>query len=114
MVLSPQAWRENWGVKRRSEAQGKRILTYCVGCATYLNRLTPTYHILDLFYEPEATLSGKVKASKAPITYWNRIRLKRRFQNYSCCPKSGKGFSGEEKESLRELYRRITVLLFSE
>lgn len=71
---------ENWGLKIKSETRGKPILTYCAGCVNLLNRLTPTHHVLDFFFEPEATLSGRVKRSKAPITYWNRIRLKKRFQ----------------------------------
>ena len=71
---------ESWRNKIKSETRGKQILTYCAGCVTHLNRLTPTHHVLDFLYEPEATLSGKIKGSKAPITYWNRIRLKKRFQ----------------------------------
>ncbi len=71
---------ESWGARRKSESRGKRILTYCGGCVNHLNRLTPTHHVLDFFYEPEATLSGKVKGSRTPITYWNRLRLKKRFQ----------------------------------
>lgn len=70
---------ESWGIKIKSETRGQ-ILTYCAGCVTHLNRLTPTHHVLDLFFDPEATLSGKIKGSKAPITYWNRIRLKKRFK----------------------------------
>jgi hypothetical protein len=70
-----------WGDKIKSETRGKQILTYFAGCVSYMNRLTPTNHVLDFFYEPEATLAGKVKGSKALITYWNRIRLKKQFQN---------------------------------
>jgi len=32
-------------------------------------------------FEPEATMKGKVKVSKTPVTYWNRIRLKRSLKN---------------------------------
>jgi Fe-S oxidoreductase len=71
---------ESWGVKIKSEAKGKTILTYCAGCANGLNKLTPTHHVLDFFYEPGATLSGKVKISQTLITYWNRLRLKKRFR----------------------------------
>jgi hypothetical protein len=69
-----------WGYKRKSESQGKRILTYCAGCVNHLNPLTPTHHVLDYFLEPENTFSGKMKISKAPFTYWNRLRLKKRFR----------------------------------
>jgi Fe-S oxidoreductase len=71
---------ESWGNKIKSETRGKQILTYCAGCVNLMDRLTPTHHVLDFFFEPEATLSGRVKRSRAPITYWNRIRLKKRFQ----------------------------------
>jgi hypothetical protein len=39
--------------------------------------LVPTYHLLDLFFEAEATRSGKIKISKSPVTYWNRLRFKK-------------------------------------
>jgi Fe-S oxidoreductase len=71
---------EEWGEIRKTEAEQKRIITCCAGCAGYLNRRTPTSHVLDLLYEPEAALAGKAKVSTAPITYLNRIRLKKRFQ----------------------------------
>jgi uncharacterized membrane protein YdjX (TVP38/TMEM64 family) len=65
-----------WSLRRKEEAKGKRIITYCAGCANALNGSTPSSHILDLLFEPEATVSGKVKVSHAPLTYWNRIRLR--------------------------------------
>ncbi|HMK50658.1 MAG TPA: VTT domain-containing protein [Thermodesulfovibrionales bacterium] len=67
---------KNWGNIRKKEADGKRIITYCAGCANYLGSLTPTSHIIDLLFEPEAALSGSVRVSKAPFTYLNRLRLK--------------------------------------
>jgi heterodisulfide reductase subunit B len=69
-----------WGERRKSESRGRPILTYCSGCVNHLNPLTPTHHVLDYFFDPEATSSGKIKASKAPLTYWNRLRLKKRFR----------------------------------
>ena len=67
---------KNWGNFRKKEAAGRRIITYCAGCANYLGSLTPASHLIDLLFEPEATLSGSVKVSKAPFTYLNRLRLK--------------------------------------
>jgi hypothetical protein len=69
-----------WGRLRSREARGDRILTYCAGCAGSLSRLTPTDHLLDLLFEPERTLAGKVPVSKAPFTYLNRLRLKKDLQ----------------------------------
>ena len=42
--------------------------------------MTPTSHIIDFVFDPEATLAGKEKVSKAPITYLNRLKLKSRFK----------------------------------
>lgn len=77
--LSPELSKK-WGMLRKDEAAGRRIITYCAGCATYLGALTPTSHVLDLLFEPQATMEGTVKAAKAPFTYRNRIRLKKEFK----------------------------------
>lgn len=69
-----------WGDLRREEAGDRRLLTYCAGCAGFLNKKTPTDHILDAIFYPEAVAAGKQKAAKAPVTYFNRIRLKRYLQ----------------------------------
>lgn len=71
---------KGWGTRRKEEAGGVRILTYCAGCTHFLGSLNPTSHILDLLFEPEATLAGRVKISKAPWTYLNRLRLKSHFK----------------------------------
>lgn len=70
----------NWGHLRKNEAGDKRIVTYCAGCAGCLGSLTPTSHLLDLFFEPTRTLAGNVAVSKAPLTYVNRLRIKRYFK----------------------------------
>ena len=69
-----------WGTIREEEAGNRRIVTYCAGCAGFLNRRTPTDHVLDLIFDPEAVMRGKNKVAKAPFTYLNRIRLKKRFK----------------------------------
>ncbi len=69
----------NWGNKIKEEAKGRRILTYCAGCANHLSGLTPTSHIVDFVLDPKAALAGQAKVSKAPMTYLNRLRLKWRF-----------------------------------
>ena len=70
---------KGWGERRKIEAGRNRILTYCAGCANYLDPLVPTSHILDLLFDPEAALAGKAKVFKAPWTYLNRRRLKKYF-----------------------------------
>jgi Fe-S oxidoreductase len=78
--LSPELAKK-WGMLRKKESDGKRIITYCAGCANYLGKLTPTSHLLDLLFEPEATMAGRVKVSGAPFTYLNRLKLKKQFKN---------------------------------
>jgi Fe-S oxidoreductase len=77
--LSPELSKK-WSALRKEEAQGLRMITYCAGCVSHLNPNSPTSHILDLLFEPEATLAGKTKSSRPPMTYLNRIRLKRWFK----------------------------------
>jgi len=78
--ISPEL-SKNWGRLIKQESNGKRIITYCAGCANFLNTVTPTSHILDLLFDPEATMSGTVKVAKPPFTYLNRIKLKKYFKD---------------------------------
>jgi len=64
-----------WAALRRSEAGRRQIVTYCAGCTGYLNRVAPTVHIADLLYRSGS--GGNIKVARAPLTYWNRLRLKR-------------------------------------
>jgi len=69
-----------WGEIRRTEGNGRRIITYCAGCANFLDRIGPTAHVLDLIFDPDTTLSGKAKVTKSPLTYLKRLLLKRSFR----------------------------------
>ncbi len=69
-----------WGQKRRGEAEGREMVTYCVGCSSLLGKLTPTRHLLDLAFEPEATRRGRDKPIGPPRTYWNRLKVKRELK----------------------------------
>ena len=76
-----------WGEIRRTEGEGRRIITYCAGCANFLGKIGPTAHLLDLIFDPAATLSGKEKITKSPVTYLKRLLLKHSFrkkQKYAC------------------------------
>jgi uncharacterized membrane protein YdjX (TVP38/TMEM64 family)/Fe-S oxidoreductase len=68
-----------WGLLRKKEARGRRIVTYCAGCAHALGSHSATSHIADLIFEPEKALAGKLKATQGPFTYLNRLFLKRAF-----------------------------------
>jgi uncharacterized membrane protein YdjX (TVP38/TMEM64 family)/Fe-S oxidoreductase len=69
-----------WGTIRQREADRRPMVAYCAGCTGFLNRVSPTIHIADLLYRPEAALNGKLKVARAPFTYWNRLMLKRRLR----------------------------------
>ena len=71
-----------WMAMRKKEAEGRRIIVYCAGCAGFLNRVTPTDHILDALVFPDAVAKGGHKVAKAPWTYRNRLRLKRHIQGH--------------------------------
>ena len=108
--LSPDL-AKNWCTITAGEAQGRRIITYCAGCANFLDAATPTSHVLDLVFEPEATLAGKVKVSKAPITYWNRLRLKNRFRKtIDAAVTRERTFNPEAKTSKGNLILRLLIL----
>ena len=69
-----------WGAVRKREAEGRPMVAYCAGCTGFLNRMSPTIHIADLLYRPEAALNEKLNLARAPFTYWNRLMLKRRLR----------------------------------
>ncbi|MFH2218339.1 MAG: (Fe-S)-binding protein [Pseudomonadota bacterium] len=70
----------SWGNRRKKETNGARLITYCAGCNYFLDRIMPTSHILDIVFEPDAALAGKVRVFRSPFTYLNRIKLKYRLK----------------------------------
>jgi uncharacterized membrane protein YdjX (TVP38/TMEM64 family)/Fe-S oxidoreductase len=70
----------SWRDLRKKEADGRRIITYCAGCVQALGGHTPTNHLVDVLFAPDQTLAGKKKGAGAPVTYLNRLRLKRSFK----------------------------------
>jgi len=70
---------QTWGRKRKKRAGEERMVTYCAGCAGFLDRQGPTSHLADVLFEPEKAMAGKTRVSKSPVTYLNRILLKRRL-----------------------------------
>lgn len=69
-----------WGRMRQKEAQKRPVLTYCAGCAGFLKKHVEVFHILDLLFRPHTTLKLEAKVVPSPLTYWQRLRLKRRFR----------------------------------
>lgn len=69
-----------WGDRRKDQAGEDFIITYCGGCVDFLQRHTATGHVIDFLFDPDNTLQGKAKNSKSPMTYLNRLFLKRYFK----------------------------------
>ncbi len=101
-----------WGALIKKEANGRRIVTYCAGCANLLDAITPTSHVLDVLFEPETTLSGKAKVSKSPVTYLNRLRLKKRLKNtVNASVTRERTFTGGEEKKKGTVIKRVFFLL---
>ncbi|NVN98085.1 MAG: VTT domain-containing protein [Geobacteraceae bacterium] len=64
---------DGWGERRAAEAAGRRVITYCAGCANHLGKRLQVSHLLDVIFNTP-------KPSSGPITYLNRLRLKSRFK----------------------------------
>jgi len=86
-VLNPELAGQ-WGAMRKMEAGRDLVISYCAGCTAFLARIgLPTIHLGDLLVNPEQALAGKASVARAPMTYLNRIKLKRRLQKAgNLCP----------------------------
>ena len=71
---------KKWGQICREEANGRKIVTYCAGCAGFLDRVTPTAHIADVLFSTDKAINGGLHVAKSPFTYINRLKLKQRFK----------------------------------
>lgn len=78
-ALSPRLSREMAG-KRQKQAGQRPVVTYCSGCINMLGGPEKALHVLDLVFRPERALAGKIPSPGAPITYINRLLLKRHFR----------------------------------
>lgn len=100
-----------WGQKRKTEVDNRGMITYCVGCSGLLGKLTPTHHLLDLVFDPEATLRGRVKPAGPPWTYWNRLKLKRQVKKTLTAPITRERNLKLEPADKRGTYLRIALVL---
>ena len=70
-----------WGEMRKIEAGNDLVITYCAGCAGFLAKAgIKVVHLGDLLLNPQKALAGEASVARAPRTYLNRIRLKRKMQ----------------------------------
>jgi Fe-S oxidoreductase len=72
-----------WSKLRQKEARtiGRKVVTYCAGCADVLSRLIPTTHVFDMIFEAEGS-SGNTRVAKLPVAYWKRLKLKKWFKEH--------------------------------
>jgi Fe-S oxidoreductase len=71
---------QQWGEMRKHEAGDDLIITYCAGCAGFLARAgMKVVHLGDLVVNQGMALNGKSSGARAPWTYLNRIKLKRKL-----------------------------------
>lgn len=68
-----------WQDIRGREMNGSKVITYCAGCSSTFGNTLANTHLLDLLFFPELSNKGNEKISKAPFTYINRLRLKKRL-----------------------------------
>jgi len=79
-LINPDMARK-WGDIRKVEAGADLVITYCAGCAGFLASAgMKVVHLSDLLVNPAKALSGKASVARAPRTYLNRIKLKKRMQ----------------------------------
>ena len=78
-MLFPDSSRQ-WSSKRLAEAEDQRIINYCASCTQVFSAHTKSNHILDLLFQPEQTLNDSNKVTKAPLTYFSRLKLKHNLQ----------------------------------
>ena len=108
--LSPEL-ASKWGNMLKDEAAGRRMITYCAGCTNQLDGIIPTSHIFDLLWEPRATLTGKVRVAKSPMTYLNRLKLKRQLQRKIAAPVTReRTFSADSGNKKGEAMKRFLIL----
>ncbi|MEW5734617.1 MAG: (Fe-S)-binding protein [Thermodesulfobacteriota bacterium] len=66
--------------RRKTQTRGLPVVTYCSGCISNLGGAEKALHILDLVFSPERALSGMIPLARPPVTYINRLLLKRFFR----------------------------------
>jgi Fe-S oxidoreductase len=78
MSISP-GLSETWLKRIAVEASGRVITTYCAGCSEMFNKAFKSVHVLDVLLGQQGP-SKKLKVSRPPFTYLNRMMLKRYFK----------------------------------
>lgn len=69
-----------WCGMRQAEAAERPLVTYCAGCAHRLASGSTVGHLVDIVLDPAQAISGKAPVSAGPLTYLNRLLVKRHFR----------------------------------
>jgi uncharacterized membrane protein YdjX (TVP38/TMEM64 family) len=103
----------NWGKLRQGEAAGRKVVTYCAGCANMLRKLVPTVHVLDILWEGEAGAADRAKVTRPPFTYWKRLRLKKWFKKHvPAAITRERTFTGREGQKKGDMTKFLIFLFF--
>ena len=100
-----------WTERRCAETGDRFLLTYCAGCAAKLGGRKKVCHILDAVLDPQAVISGKVNVSRSPMTYFNRLRLKRYMQKQNPDGTTRERTYSADQPTKGKGWRRIILLL---
>jgi hypothetical protein len=102
----------NWAELRHGEAAGRKVVTYCAGCATRLGKVAPTLHVLDILWQGEDDRPGRVTVTKSPFTYWKRLRLKKWFREHvAAAVTRERTFAGKDKQKKGGIMKFVMFLL---
>ncbi len=111
-ALAPD-FAENWGRLRQGEAAGRKIVTYCAGCANMLGKLVPAVHVLDILRDGAADAAGKARITRPPFTYWKRLKLKRWFKKHvPVAVIRERTFTGKEEQKKGAIIKFLVFLFF--
>jgi len=65
-----------WGTSTGTNAAGRLVVTSCAGCVKFLSRHARAVHLLDLIFQPQATMAGTLSKPRGFSTYLHRLLFK--------------------------------------
>lgn len=71
---------EKWADKRLASMEEGSLVSYCAACTAAFSDRASSFHLLDLLFNEEKSSDRPPKETKAPVTYFNRLRLKQRLR----------------------------------
>lgn len=100
-----------WADKRANESGSHKIASYCAGCVSHLSKKSETFHVLDLLFDPDHTLKGKAKTSKAPFTYLNRLKLKSTLKKLPAAATRERTMAEDQRRILQPNLKLLLLLI---